>query len=345
MTTDQFEVREHVESREWDMAVASLDGSIHHSSAFARYMLAANGNAVPRFICFNDDTGKPIGAALAFQERSRRRLLAPLTGRLWLAAVPIVRSEGGDGLLRFLRELEAYARRTGNTELDIHSSASFSGREELDTLGFALTDRFEFELDLTPSEDDLFKNMEHKRRKNVRKAARSGVVLEDLNDEEGIGHLRRLQGASSERIVARGGRDITYKGAKTADPVKSLLDSGVGRIVVAKVDDEVVSAGLFTHFNGLVYHTLSGHGEAALRTQAPTFLLWETIKRYKAEGAKRFNFGGCLATAVNKGDPENGIYVYKMGFGGERLSCSSGHKVLRKGRYCLVRCLKKVLAR
>ena len=122
------------------------------------------------------------------------------------------------------------------------------------------------------------------------------------------------------------------------------LDSWIDARTLAD-EAQVVSAGLFTHFNRLVYHTLSGHGEEALRTQAPTLLLWETIKRYKAEGAERFNFGGCPVSAADEANPSHGVYVYKMGFGGRRYECTSGHKVLRKAAYGAMRGLRRLLRR
>jgi lipid II:glycine glycyltransferase (peptidoglycan interpeptide bridge formation enzyme) len=127
--------------------------------------------------------------------------------------------------------------------------------------------------------------------------------------------------------------------------VRILLDAGVARIVGAELDGQIVSAGLFTLFNGLVYHTLSGHSTVGTEAQAPTLLLWETIKRYRGEGAKRFNFGGCSASAIEEGSPEHGVYVYKNAFGGECIECTSGRKVLRTVRYGLARGLKAALGR
>jgi CelD/BcsL family acetyltransferase involved in cellulose biosynthesis len=272
-------------------------------------------------------------------------MAAALTSRLWLDAMPVVKNNDDVLLAQFIERLIEHAQAAGDVVVEVGSFASIAGETPLRSLGFALTRRFEFELDLSASEDSLWNGMEYKRRKNIRKAERSGLVIEDLEREEGVVSLRRLQGASSERIVARGGTDITFKGEEDDDPVAMLLDSGVARIVGARLDGEVISAGLFSHFNGLVYHTLSGHNETALATQAPTLLLWKTILRYRAEGAGRFNFGGCPASAADEGDPSHGVYVYKMGFGGRRLECFSGRRVLRRFAYGTVRGLKRLLGR
>jgi len=341
----ELQVKDNVEPTGWNAAITSLGGTINHSSTWAGYIRAAQPNAVPRYMTLVSGDGEIVAAALGFETRSTRRLLAPLTGRLEVATMPVVRAGDEVALPEFLRRLEQYARKCGCTELFVGSSASRSGAEELEQSGFALTRRLEFELAIGRPEDDLLKAMQYKRRKNIKKAMRMGVNIRDLPGEEGVSELRRLQGHSSERILARGGRDITHEGPSSADPVMVLLDSGLGRIVCAEVNGQVVSAGLFTCFNGLVYHTLSGHSSEALKTQAPTLLIWETIRRYRGEGAGRFNFGGCKIEAVNEGHPEHGVYSYKKAFGTECIKCASGTKILRKTAHRIVHCLKVLLRR
>ena len=255
--------------------------------------------------------GDVVGLALGFVEKSPRRLLAPLTGRLWTDSGVVAETGVPHAANAFARELEAYARRRKLSAMVLGSLGGDGKTSGLEQLRFAETRYWEFTLDLSASEGELWSKMEVTRRQKLRKAERMRIALGDLGAVEGVSELRRLQAASSARIVARGGPDIAYKGGRPADPIAVLLDSGLSRIVCAKLDGRVISASLFTCFNGLVYHTFSGHSEEALRTQAPTFLLWETIKRYKAEGASRFNFGGCRASAVNETDPEHGVYVYK----------------------------------
>jgi hypothetical protein len=330
---------------EWNATLCDLGGNIYHSAEWAAYAIRGDSSAKPQYLSLLTDGGQPVGMALGFRNRSSQTMLAPFTGKLRLDSMPVVEGKDEGLMLEFLRRLVQHSREAGDAELDIGSLASSSGRAPLESLQFTLTHRFEFELDLRASENELWRGIGIKRHQKIRKAERMGVVLNDYDGQEGIAELRRLQGDSSERIVARGGKNIRHKGKPNADPVKVLLDSGLGRLVCAKVNGQVVSAGLFTLFNGLVYYTLSGHSEAALRSQAPTFLLWETIKRYKAEGALRFNFGGCSAAATEQWHPEHGVYVYKQGFGGRRLECTTGRKILRKVAYRAIHGLKRLLRR
>jgi len=341
----KLDVLKNVDANDWDTNIRCLGGNICHSSTHTEYIVTGQSNTTVRYLTLMSDDGELTGAVPGFQSRSPHKLLAPFTGRFWLVSMPVVRTDVTVALLEFIRHIEDYARASGNIELAIGSSASANGSVELEKLGFGVIKRLEFELDLDHSEEELWQNMEYKRRKNINKAKRSDVIIQDLPGEEGIAHLRRLQGHSSQRIVARGGRDITHKQEHGHDPLMILLESGVGRIVGARVNDEIVSAGLFTHFNHLVYHTLSGHSSEALKSQAPTLLIWDTILRYKQQGARRFNFGGCKIEAVNKGDPEHGVYVYKKGFGTQCVECSSGYKILKKTTKAVQRRLKSLLRR
>jgi CelD/BcsL family acetyltransferase involved in cellulose biosynthesis len=337
-----LDVADTIDAAEWDGSVKRLGGTIFHCSAWADYVQAQQPNARPRFVRFLSRDDSLVGLSLMFAEASPRKALAPLTGRLWSDAAPLVTNGCADAALDFAKAIEDYARRQALATITVGGFGGASNMTFLGQLGFRQTRCWEFVRDLSPSEDVLWESMEYKRRKNIRKAGRTGVVLDDLGGEDGIAELRRLQGESSRRIVVRGGKDIARGGKPHADPVGVLLARGLGRIVGARLDDQVISAGLFTLFNGLVYHTLSGHSETALRLQAPTLLLWETIKRYKAEGALRFNFGGCSAAAIEEGHPEHGVYVYKQGFGGDRIDCVIFDKVLFPVRHRAAVLLKKV---
>jgi CelD/BcsL family acetyltransferase involved in cellulose biosynthesis len=338
----QLQVAETVDAAKWDEAVSRLGGAVFHSSVWARYIQARHGNIRPLFARYTAGEETPVGVALMFLEISPRRVLAPLTGALWTEAAPAMRPGDSAVAAAFAKALVQYARSRRVATMSVGSFGGNAGMTAFSQCGFHETRYWEFVLDLSATEDDIWNRMEYKRRKNIRKAERMGVVLEDHCGEDGIAELRQLQGASSQRIVARGGRDITHSGERRTDPVNILLDAGIGRIVCAKVDGQVVSAGLFTHFNGTVYHTLSGHSEEALRSQAPTLLLWETIKRYKAEGARRLNFGGCSAAAIEKGHSEHGVYAYKKDFGGDCIECVTFNKVLFPMRHRAGVLLKRV---
>jgi hypothetical protein len=365
----KVELAEFVDFQKWDALVRSLGGTIFHSSVWDRYVRASQLNASPRFITLFADNGTVLAAALGWQLHSVRFSgLIPDTFNM--AAMPVMHGDSKSDLSQtiadsgesantgsshspaeasppilatFVKLLERHLRQSGIMFMELGSMASPSAAGLFMQAGFSLTRRFEFSLQLDRPEEELLRAMAHKRRKNINKALRMGVTIEEMPAEEGLLELRRLQGHSSKRIVARGGRDITYKGLAAEDPAGVLLETDLGRIICARANGEIVSAGLFTCFNGLVYHTLSGHSNQALQTQAPTLLLWESIKWYRRHGAKEFNFGGCSADAIDAGHSEHGIYEYKQAFGTQRLDCVTARKVLRPLRFSAVQALRKLM--
>ncbi|MFW6061343.1 MAG: hypothetical protein ACOC93_00895, partial [Planctomycetota bacterium] len=204
-----LEIREDVAPAGWDERVASLDGTVFHTSAYAEHICVADPNAAARFVSLLSDDGEPLAVALAFESRSDKAVLAPLTGTFRLASLPAVGQGGLELSEQFLRLTEPEARTRGNVVLAVESLGAVGRGEELGTLGYEQTHRLEFELPLDRDDDTLWSGMEHKRRKNVKKAQRNEVTLRDMPGADGLAELRRLQGRSADRIVARGGKDIS----------------------------------------------------------------------------------------------------------------------------------------
>ena len=155
---------------------------------------------------------------------------------MWLDAFPVVRDKSQELLNEFLIRLIAYAKGLNAVELLVGSFAYDFGSSELECLDFHLSERIEFELDLSKSEDELWKGFEYKRKKNIRKAIRCNVTIEQMSSQEGIIALRQMQGESSKRIVERGGADIQYQQRVGAsDPVLKLVQSDFAKIIGASV--------------------------------------------------------------------------------------------------------------
>ncbi len=335
-----------IDSVVWDAQALALNAPLFHSTAWARYAVTGQPNLQPVYCSLEDGAG----IALFFRHASRNPIARALAPSLYSDAHPVVRGGDPELLTQFLKGIEEKARREGVAHLTIGSFGTPGHRSELEKLGYRLKDRVEFFLKLDRDEDEIWEGMEYKRRKHIRnamrKAERMGVVIEELPLSEGAAELRRLQQATSRRIDARGGEvGFRVEEARTADPISILVESGFGRIIGARFQGTVVSAGLFTDMNGMAYYTLAGHSPEAFECQAPTLLLWQTILRYRAAGARCFNFGGTPYEASNPSHPEHGLYSYKEQFGGSAEVCTTGSKVLKPMRYRLHQRAKELLSR
>jgi hypothetical protein len=321
-------VRETIAAHEWDNDLCSLGGSVFHTKEWADYNRSASPNVLPLYFTLRTEDDGIAGLALGFRQASPRWPLSHLTGTVRFDTLPVVRNNNSDMFCIFIGLIERYARSDGCVELELGSYASRDVSADLESHGYQLLSRMEFEFSLDLSDEELFSRMKWRQRNNLKKAEKMGLKLYTLPADRGVAELRRLQAASSQRIMKRGGPDIEYKNKSGNDPLFSLLESGIGRIVVAERNGEILSANFYTCFNKTVYLHHAGHCNAALEAQAPTFLIWECIRKYRCEGALRFNLGGCASSAINEDSSEHGVYVYKKGFGAKCINCSSGHKIL-----------------
>ncbi len=315
------------EPPDWDERLKAAGGTIFHSTAWAAYVLAEQPDNSPIFLTGTASAGDVRAMALAFHSQSQRRLLAAVTGRVQLDSRPTCADEASERAM--LDHVERVARDLGAVELSVGSFAAPDRVPSLESLGYTPTRRLEFEVHLQQADDALLRGMDVRRRQKIRKAQKSGVEIRSLDGDAGLYRFRELQTASSERIVQRGGPQIGFAGEPGDDPVRVLLDRGVAQLVGAFVDDDCVSAALFTHFGGLVYYAMSGHDARGFASQAPTQLLWETMRRYREAGITRFNLGGCGEDATREESPEHGVFMYKKSFGGACLNCTTGTRVLR----------------
>ena len=323
-------VNEGVSPPGWDDQLRAVGGTIFHCSAWAEYVAAEQRNVTPLFLQLVEHDARPLAFALAFHERSRRRLLAAFSGRVWLDSRPVAVGEDDAAAERtMLERVEGLARQLGAVKLSVGSYASPDRPPALEALGYTPARRFEFEFDLRRSDAVLLQAMGDGRRRGLAKARRSGVTVVDLDTETGLREMRRLEAVASARVVQRGGPRFGYTGDPAGDPVRVLLARGVGRLVGAVVDGQLVSVDLFTRFGSLIYSTHGGHDARALETRASSLVFWEVLRRSRDEGAERFSLGGCSAAAVREDSSEHGVYEYKKAFGATCLPCTSGEKVLR----------------
>lgn len=340
----KLQVSDHIDAKDWDETVSRLGGTIYHSSAWAKYSVAVKSNFSELYITFIDDKGLVAGAALAFAENSNYSIINFFTKRMLLFAVPAV-SEDDELLHKFIFELEKYCRRNGFVELGIFSHASPDISETLTKGDYDLVRRYEFIIDLDRPEEEIWRGLGRSFRRNIKNAEKNGVTIHEFPVEESVASLERLHEEDASRILRRKGIDLNQSKIDTIRPCAVFTDAGRGRFFSAVVDNEIVSTSLFTLFNGIVCHNISGSNDAALKIGASKFLIWHAIKSYREDGAVIFNLGGCKADAVEQGSSEHGVYQFKKSSGANIVELASGEKILGRKRKKFISLVKSVTRR
>jgi len=167
-------------------------------------------------------------------------------------------------------------------------------------------------VDLTPSEEEILASFKQKTRYNVRLAQRKGVVIERRDmTEENIELMFELMSATQ----ARAGFFLRKKNY-FALYWKILADAGLGQLLVATHEGEVLSGIFATKFGSKGYYKDGGSFSIKRNLMAPYLLQWAAMQWAKEQGVTSYD----LVAAPPKADLEDpdhpyaGLYQFKRGF-------------------------------
>jgi hypothetical protein len=177
--------------------------------------------------------------------------------------------------------------------------------------------------DLGPDDEELWMDYEHKVRKNVKKARRSGLEVEIDETGARLDDFLRLYEHTLERRLAAG----RYRFPR--DFFERIRDRLPGQFVYAHVLDggRVVSSELALVSATSAYSFLGGTHEDAFALRPNDLLKVELFRWAQAAGKQRFVLGGGF-------EPDDGIFRYKRSFAPQGLvPFEIGTRVLRPDAY------------
>lgn len=191
-------------------------------------------------------------------------------------------------------------------------------------------------IDISKKEEGILANMKSKTRYNIRLAARKGVTVKAIEDEDILFNLlsktaKRQKGYS------------THPKKYYTKLIKDLGKSGVAKIFVA-YDKELnpIAAILVTFFGEVATYLHGGFSDGSKNLMAPFLCHMEAIKYAKKNGCKYYDMWG-VAESDDPSDPWFGITRFKQGFGGERVIFSGSYDyVVNKFWYNMLTLLAKL---
>lgn len=192
-------------------------------------------------------------------------------------------------------------------------SISLSRFQDIDLLSSLKFDSiFEYEsnqIDLTLSDDELFKDIHSKHRNVIRKAEKSNVhIFEGYSKND----LEKYYQLSQETYKRSNGKNFTYQAL--IKYVENLKKTGNIRIFFAEADNKIQAAAIILITSKLAIYW---HGASCNNTSAgiSNYLHWQIIKKLKEEFVEKYDFGG-LSINPDKGSKSEGINRFKKRFGG-----------------------------
>ncbi|QGU00699.1 tRNA-dependent lipid II--amino acid ligase [Candidatus Syntrophocurvum alkaliphilum] len=168
-----------------------------------------------------------------------------------------------------------------------------------------------FRLDITPSEENLLKNMHSKTRYNIRLAKKRGVKIKEAESKEDLLVFYSIleETAKRDKFLIRGYEyfEIIWD---------QMIENNYAKIFFAEYEGTTISASLALILGNKVWY-LYGASSNEYRNVMPNYLIqWEMIRWAKEQGCSIYDFRG-VSGDLDESNPLYGLYRFKKGFNGD----------------------------
>jgi hypothetical protein len=148
-----------------------------------------------------------------------------------------------------------------------------------------------FEVDLRPSEDEIWQRFVGRARTSIRKAQKVGVVVEEASD---LGFADDFY-AQLLDVFAKQSLVPTYDSERVRAMIQHVLPTGRLLLLRARsADGNCIATGIFPAMNGVAYFMGGASWRAHQILQPNEAIVWHAIRYWKARGVERFDLGGGL---------------------------------------------------
>jgi len=221
-----------------------------------------------------------------------------------------------------LKEIERVAKKKGAifVKFEPNVEAGEKSEEMIEKLssgtdfrkGKALFTKYSLWLDLTPSEDEILKNMHQKTRYNLRLSEKKGVKI--VEDPDGFEDYWKLMEETTKR---QGFYAHTKKYHQSM--WNAMRESGMGYLLKAVYEGEVLTSWILFVLNGVLYYPYGASGSTHREVMASNLMMWETIRFGKKYKCRLFDMWGSLGPEPDVKDPWYGFHRFKLGYGPELI--------------------------
>lgn len=309
---DGFRIEREPDIARWrSFAAAQPDGNIFHTPEM-HWVFARAARHRPTCWAAVDEDGCPLALLpvvdTAVLDGPFRRLSARAVAYGGVLCRP---DDTGRRALAAL--LRAYAQQAHPavvfTELRNQADCAFL-QPVLAGAGFHFEGHLNYLIDLTLSEEELWRRINHGGRQAIRAAERKGVEVIEAGDEtqvaEGYAILRSIYARIQVPLP-----DLSLFAAA----YEVLAPRRMMALFLARHDGRTIGAAFNLHYNGRILGWYGGGDREARGLAANDMLIWHAIRRGREMGMSTFDFGG-----AGKPDEAYGVRDYKAKFGGELVN-------------------------
>lgn len=275
-------------------------------------------NHDPVYLAIVDNNGEFRALMVAVIIKEMEGLIGSLSARSIIIGGPlfIEDEDTTEVLLKLFEEYNKIQKGVLYSEIrNIYDTSRF--REVLARRGYEFKEHLNYLIDLNKSKEELWGQISRSMRKNINRAERAGLEIEEMKDRDRI-------------PVFYGFLEDVYRHAKMplADislfyaVYDILVPKGMAKFHLAKYDGEYVGGRLSLMDNKTIYADFVGVPKEHKKLNVNPLLNWNIIKWGSENGYQVFDFGGAGKPGI-----EYGVREFKRQFGGELVNFGRYNKV------------------
>jgi lipid II:glycine glycyltransferase (peptidoglycan interpeptide bridge formation enzyme) len=287
------------------------------------------GNKIWRLGIYEIPNPKPqisnlIGAALVIKIEARRgKFLFLPHGPVIKSQIPNPKSQILEFLVKELKKL-AKEERASFIRIAPILERNDENIKIFKNLGFRdapihIHPELTWELDLSPSENELLMGMRKTTRYLIKQAQKNKEIeIKEENNFEGIEKFNQIYQLTKERHGF-----IPFSLEYLKNEFLAFSKENQVSVLLGKYKEEVVSGGIFIFWQKIGFYHHGASSQKYPKIPVSYLLLWEAIKKAKNLGCQKFNFWGIaplskfsVQRSEFKNHPWSGLTLFKIGFGG-----------------------------
>ena len=173
--------------------------------------------------------------------------------------------------------------------LHVELKDRFLHSDDLAGRGFEQSPSVTFEVDLSPSEDELFGRMSSACRRAIRKSEKEGVTVEEASDDEFADEYY----AQLEDVFEKQSAVPTYDVKRVRELINALEPTGWLLLLRARsADGTAIATGIFPALNGTAYFWGGASWREHQIVRPNEAIFWHAMRYWKARGVTVLDMGG-----------------------------------------------------
>jgi lipid II:glycine glycyltransferase (peptidoglycan interpeptide bridge formation enzyme) len=206
-------------------------------------------------------------------------------------------------------------------QLEPNIPNSSSEQQSLKKLGLRMSahplfTKYTFVLDLTPSEDEIFKKLHGKTRYNIKIAQRHSVTISEKETPEAFETYLQLTAQTTKRqnFYAHTPNYHTTQWDILSHTAAAPYTSLTSHLLLANYNKKTLAAWILFVFKDTLYYPYGASSNEHRETMSSNLIMWEAIKFGKKLGLKKFDMWGALGPDPDPTDSWFGFHRFKQGY-------------------------------